>query len=723
MDAQCDEEGPNASAQETASNEAGGVEVAVDDPETAHRTDEDPTTPSHVEIQAGGGVEMTPSGCRRRGLDRAREVEAERAYEGATREAEEKAHEWREERLEAGHRVFFGAESPSSEAAAVDAVASAVSSSPAASRNEGLATTEALAATGLPATRTAAAAAAASDAACGGVATNPASLATSSSSNLPSTLRRIKQLDASQAEAIEMECGVKIKPTSDIFRLVLRNASSALSPETNLLLVTISDSFLCEAPPREAAEEGAGAEADASTAAASAAEPSAIPAATSTKGGEVEVELFFFRSKVMPSVGGRSIGSLAKKLDKVPVLHVTVSTSDGLSQAFEFLGVHQRQYYVHSDGQDAFARNLEESLLKVVLEFIFHPSRSKYTREHLILRECGASAEALLDREELLPAMVEQIRLASEKIRTYSIEYTSQRVPDVSKGRSMLVVDERMLEVAFARNGGVPSTTKATKAAFNGFGRGFLNGGSSSSKRKIAPACSEKRAMAATIAEEPTSMASSSPAAAAGADIGSAGHAASSSGVEASSSASAASDMTPPHGPAAARTSRDEKLKLLLPAGDLSSQMTEDIQKFEREIQAGFGAYARSASSTLAGQPDEDLEDGIDDPNAPTSLSELASQLFGDGDLDLDFEVGVDDRTESTGTPSVEASHTCATSEHSENTEDGGDSGEFANNPGGVGLRLLQQRRRRLPEASQNQSPAQDQEADDLVALWMKQRW
>jgi len=124
--------------------------------------------------------------------------------------------------------------------------------------------------------------------------------------------------------------------------------------------------------------------------------------------GSVVVELRFFRATPR-------LPALAKKVGKLPILHVGI-TSSGLHQALEFLGIHQRKYYAEEPPSDAIAQNLTESLLRVALEFVFHPSRSKYAKRHLVLRECSSSAEALKSRDDLLPRMVERIRRMSKTI-------------------------------------------------------------------------------------------------------------------------------------------------------------------------------------------------------------------------------------------------------------------------------------------------------------------
>jgi len=128
--------------------------------------------------------------------------------------------------------------------------------------------------------------------------------------------------------------------------------------------------------------------------------------------------------------------------------------------------------------------------------------------------------------------------------------------------------------------------------------------------------------------------------------------------------------------------------------------------------------------------PEVEEEEEEGDEQGP-SLSELANQLFGDGAdpvtmeqlfaLDLETAALATADDGSTLTPSSPKASTTgggAPSERSEPaTEDGAEGGDMRDSPvAGAGIRLLQQRRRL-------RAGAVEEESDDLVERWMKQRW
>jgi len=287
-----------------------------------------------------------------------------------------------------------------------------------------------------------------------------------------SSLRRVKQLDASVVKAIESSCAIT---PHEVFRIIQENAGSAISQQTKVLLVMAGDAHLCE---ESISEEGA-------------TEQSALPAGDAdgdagceatfcgdsacasdisidAVGGSVEVELFFFRAKPR-------LGQLAKKLGTVPVLHVTVLTSDGVSQSLEFLGVHQRRYFTEATPSDAISQHLSESLLRVALEFVFHPSRSKYAKPRLVLRECSVLPEVLRDRKDALPHMAQILQQLNGDIKQVILEYGPPRgrLRAAASRKSCLALDERCLNVA--PEAAKVASAPPAKASFEGLGKGFLS--------------------------------------------------------------------------------------------------------------------------------------------------------------------------------------------------------------------------------------------------------
>ncbi|CAJ1385494.1 unnamed protein product, partial [Effrenium voratum] len=125
------------------------------------------------------------------------------------------------------------------------------------------------------------------------------------------SLRRLKQVEADVAYGIEKECGINVSRGVDVFRLVLTNPQSSLRSTTRVLLVS-GEAFVFAAPGPRASHAPVQAESQ----------------------SWIQVNLHFFRAAAR--------GPLPQRLGSLPVLHVVLRTSDGLEQAMEFVGVHQR---------------------------------------------------------------------------------------------------------------------------------------------------------------------------------------------------------------------------------------------------------------------------------------------------------------------------------------------------------------------------------------------
>eukprot|EP00439_Symbiodinium_sp_Y106_P031981 s1832_g3.t2 len=479
---------------------------------------------------------------------------------------------------------------------------------------------------------------------------------------LPSSLRRLKHVEADVACGIERECGLDISQGVDVFRLVLPNAQSSIRTTTRVLLVQTGEAFLCEEPISEDAAEPVA--------------PGAYVAEAKEVPGPswLAVTLNYFRA-----VPKRS--PLSSKVGRVPALHVTVTFDDGTEQAMEFIGIHQRRYYVEDPASDALAQHLTESLLRVALEYIFHPSRSRFAKERVVLRECSLDKEALHSREELLPRMVEGIRKCNDKIKDVELEMGGPRplANAARKAKSFLALDEDVLKVAPAKEQ-VKSAPPAG-SAFRGLKTGFLNSGKAK-QRGLA----EKAPEAAASSSAPSS---------------------SSTQVPCPERAVLDETVRP-----CVETTAEEKRQLLLPAAEPAPN----------ELRAREVAFALRATPDVQ----EEEPDSPEDAGGPASLTELANQLFGVAELEEASQ-----RTESTEIPSpLAAGASTALSEHSEALEAPAPSS---------GLRLLQQRRREraeaAPRAAGSAEAANDGEntagnrsraaetTDELVALWMKQRW
>lgn len=184
-------------------------------------------------------------------------------------------------------------------------------------------------------------------------------------------------------------------------------------------------------------------------------------------------------------------------------------------------------------------------------------------------------------------------------------------------------------------------------------------------------------------------------------------------------------------------------------AGSAAATVAPTVGVATSSVNAVESAAAAASTSDPAASAVEDDEEANTDEQPP-SLSDLANRLFGN---ELELDIGVFDEaasdggaghlTESTKTPSPKASSRGggAPSERSERsepvTEDGADIAGNAEAPA-AGIRWLQHRRKErgstaassggATDAGSSQqaaasSSSQKDESDDLVSLWMKQRW
>lgn len=294
---------------------------------------------------------------------------------------------------------------------------------------------------------------------------------------------------------------------------------------------------------------------------------------------------------------------------------MTLSTEDGNVQAMEFIGKHQRQYYAQEGdaASDALAQHLTESLLRVALEFVFHPSRSKFARELLVVRECSVEPEALQRREELLPRMLQSLRRSNEKVKKVILEFGGQLyLPSDQKAKSFVVLDEDVLKVVPAKEQ-VKAEKRGETSAFKGFNKGFLNNKVLRGPAQAVPAVP---AVPERAPLEPRPV--------------------------------------PPDAPPVS-TSSLEKRQLLMPAA----------------AEAPGAAMHRALVSTLAAEPPAEPEEEPEELGEVLNISQLASQLFGDAEEEGSLE----------SVPLMGA----------------------------------------VPETAP--PPDAESERDDLVALWMKQRW
>jgi hypothetical protein len=521
----------------------------------------------------------------------------------------------------------------------------------------------------------------------------------SSAPQAPSSLRRLKQLDVGTAGNIEQECGVALQ-SSDSFRLTMDNSNSSLKRQTRVLIVMAASTFLCEEPISEEvvarAADGDEARSVHSPSAASASmqkslegddahadgaygEESCLELGERSPGDQEEdeaeyeddfeefddeededcvvAELCFFRAKP-------SRGRLARKLGAVPVLHMTLSTSDGLRENLEFIGIHQRLYCEEEPGIDAIAKNINSSLLRVALEFVFHPSRTRYTKERLVLRERSSCEEALQSREAMLLSMAEQVRKANPKIEQVSTEFLPPRVrlsgSSALKGRSFLILDEDVLKVAPARN----LEHRPIKSSFKGLSQGFLN----SSKAKARGLSSPTASLASSSSSSQQSP-SKSPQGTCSAqptpskkpdDELEDGHPASSSASVQSSPPcrkleNGSHEETQPVDSFAGLLDR-ERRELLLGGAEVEMRVTSDVSEFAKRVIPGCGDLSISA------QEAEEEEEEAPEEMVPSSISDLANQLFGSGELylqniDTEEPESLGDQTESTQTPKTKGNN------------------------------------------------------------------
>jgi hypothetical protein len=288
------------------------------------------------------------------------------------------------------------------------------------------------------------------------------------------------------------------------------------------------------------------------------------------------------------------------------------------------------------------------------------------------------------------------------------------------------------------------SKAPAAKGAFSGIGKGFLN--TRSAKRKglsskaavtevVEPDAEVKVPAAGSVAALPTD------------------------GEVQQSEATSVADHIPPSertrinplpessGPPPMCTDAEEKRKLLLPAAQLHEGPSPEVRQFAERAAAASSSNSTPGNSAAV-QVEPALTAGtqeegpVDDPQGLTSLSELAEFLF--GDLARESHAGdvAEDDLQSIGstkTPSPKAGSSrdggTAGSERSESVhaEPAASAGDASAQAPQAGLRLLQQRRRdraavseaiqtQQPAAARSEAPLQD-ESDELVKLWMKQRW
>eukprot|EP00933_Yihiella_yeosuensis_P043930 TRINITY_DN3896_c1_g2_i1.p1 TRINITY_DN3896_c1_g2~~TRINITY_DN3896_c1_g2_i1.p1 ORF type:complete len:755 (-),score=194.03 TRINITY_DN3896_c1_g2_i1:17-2281(-) len=605
-----------------------------------------------------------------------------------------------------------------------------------------------------------------------------------------SSLRRLKHVEPEVALGVEKECGVQLARDADVYRLVMENLNSSLRCNTRVLLIMASEAMLCEEPISEETATDSGnststpfvpglPDARPST------EDSNVAAGSDGNGGWIMVELRYFRA-------APKRGALEKRLGRVPVLHVTLISDDGTHQAMEFLGVHQRRYCAEDPPSDAISRNLTESLLRVALEFVFHPSRSRYTKDQVILRECSVDSEAVQSRAALLPRMAEKVRELNEKIKQVHLELCDSepfsRVPNAGisadrKGKSYLVLDEDVLKVAPTKDK-LASKAPPAKHAFKGLGSGFLN--SAKAKKK---GLSDEQATGDSKASDTSRASAASHSSASSSSAGitnsnntsnntstndnnspsnnnsnnSADSANSSSNAERSPSALISSikpeertrinpEPAESAQPPPVITNAEEKMKLILGAAEPApgeAQRKATVASLEGPPQgsssssSSSGRHDTAASSGVTGagtstrRAEADLieedDDDAADSGQPTSLSDLANQLFGSLDDELHDELRTEPSeqlTESTGIPSPKACSSREGGPPSESSMSATDAVPSTTTAPASGFRLLQQRRRASGEQPQNAEASSEEASsrptettDDLVALWMKQRW
>lgn len=284
--------------------------------------------------------------------------------------------------------------------------------------------------------------------------------------------------------------------------------------------------------------------------------------------------------------------------------------------------------------------------------------------------------------------------------------------------------------------------------AFDGLTQGFLNSSKAKRRGLSDPFLQTAAASAAAMVDAVANGASAS--------------AASSSAVRPRSHEELAALMPP------VQTERGDRQALLLPAAAESwtpealaellggpvaaaAAAAAAAEAASSQEDTGNGRQRQPEASPEGQEPlgsdrlqEADADEGQEEEEEPGglfSISALADRLFGDGTdgtvgfaafrpTPLGFEVE-DQPTESTKTPSPKASSTVGSGaqvERSEQvTEDGTDSLDGSTPRPTAGIRLLQQRRRARAEGAGTGSPAGSQElkdeTDDLVQLWMKQRW
>jgi len=195
-------------------------------------------------------------------------------------------------------------------------------------------------------------------------------------------------------------------------------------------------------------------------------------------------------------------------------------------------------------------------------------------------------------------------------------------------------------------------------------------------------------------------------------------------------------------------TNTQERLALLLPSADLHPGMSEGLCRFSEQ-------RPPAPTAKVGGGPEPEELEPLQEPHAPPpSLSELAEQLFGELARQQEAEAKApgegsvgekEGRTASAKTPSPMVASSCdggAASERGEAaaqleasqleagpSEVAGPEAVLTDKVPMAGLRWLRQRRRERSEAMRAEEfplakavPAKD-ESEDLVNLWMKQRW
>jgi len=513
-----------------------------------------------------------------------------------------------------------------------------------------------------------------------------------------------------------------------------------LTKQTRILLVTAGDTFLFEGGlgsnipntseetsegTPEVRQEDRSMEDETITATSEQVLPEAVveakssPAKSSSASSadeSTELELSFFRAKPKNGV-------LARKMGRVAVLRTSFTTTDGLSQAMEFVGVHQRCYCMEEPAGDAISANLVESLLLVALEFIFHPTRTRYTKERLVVRECSASIEAKQCGELLLPMMLKRVQAMNQKIKKVDIELDSPRQHRCWKRvTSFLVFDEDLLKVAVPKQkeSQQPSTIGNSSASSSfGFRRNFLNTNAAKKHGLMKPKQGEPCQVTEMEVASSANFGSGNPSSACGSIADSI-----KPGERTRINTSPTSSSPPP-----VQTTSADRSRLLLPAANVEIPMTEDVRAFVH--QTAEGGYTAADTGDAAST-------AVSDGEGETTETQ--------GVHPFDFLLEEEPHDASTETPKSSLGE--VVSEPSEAIEDHVKSIDTSHTTF-AGIRGLQQHCRQHADNSSeephnsvasstdsrggaeckagNKGAENDQsieaKCDDLVQLWMKQRW